>query len=215
MPKNAPKVKKAAVRSYGGVIIESDNTTKARETMALKVQNEKGATFIHPSNDTQVIYGQGTAAIELLKEYDDLDYLMAPIGGGGLIAGTILAAQNYSNQCKVIGAEPKEVDDAYRSLKSGKIESNDSSNTIADGLRTYLGSNNFPIIKQYIQEIICVDENEIVEAMKLVWERMKIVIEPSSAVPVAALIQNKEKFKNKKIGIIISGGNVDLSQLPF
>ncbi|MDB2472111.1 pyridoxal-phosphate dependent enzyme [Flavobacteriaceae bacterium] len=168
MPKNAPKVKKAAVRSYGGVIIESDNTTKARETMALKVQNEKGATFIHPSNDTQVIYGQGTAAIELLKEYDDLDYLMAPIGGGGLIAGTILAAQNYSNQCKVIGAEPKEVDDAYRSLKSGKIESNDSSNTIADGLRTYLGSNNFPIIKQYIQEIICVDENEIVEAMKLV-----------------------------------------------
>ena len=215
MPKNAPKVKKAAVRSYGGVIIESDNTTKARETMALKVQNEKGATFIHPSNDTQVIYGQGTAAIELLKEYDDLDYLMAPIGGGGLIAGTILAAQNYSNQCKVIGAEPKEVDDAYRSLKSGKIESNDSSNTIADGLRTYLGSNNFPIIKQYIQEIICVDENEIVEAMKLVWERMKIVIEPSSAVPVAALIQNKEKFKNKKIGIIISGGNVDLSQVPF
>ena len=104
-----------------------------------------------------------------MKEYDDLDYLMAPIGGGGLIAGTILAAQNYSNQCKVIGAEPKEVDDAYRSLKSGKIESNDSSNTIADGLRTYLGSNNFPIIKQYIQEIICVDENEIVEAMKLVW----------------------------------------------
>ena len=215
MPKNAPKVKKAAVRSYGGVIIESDNTSRAREIMALKVQNEKGATFIHPSNDNQVIYGQGTAAIELLKEYDDLDYMMAPIGGGGLIAGTILAAQNYSNQCKVIGAEPKEVDDAYRSLKSGKIESNDSSNTIADGLRTYLGSNNFPIIKQYIQEIICVEENEIVEAMKLVWERMKIVIEPSSAVPVAALIQNKEKFRNKKIGIIISGGNVDLSQLPF
>jgi threonine dehydratase len=215
MPKNAPKVKKAAVRSYGGIIIESDSTITARETMAQKIQNEKGATFIHPSNDNQVIYGQGTAAIELLKEHDDLDYIMAPIGGGGLIAGTILAAENYSNRCKVIGTEPAEVDDAYRSLKSGKIELNNSFNTIADGLRTYLGSNNFPIIQQYIQEIICVDESEIIEAMKFVWERMKIVIEPSSAVPVAALIQNKEKFKNKKIGIIISGGNVDLSQLPF
>jgi len=215
MPKNAPKVKKEAVRSYGGYIIESESTPRAREELAEKVRKEKGATFIHPSNDINVICGQGTAAIELLVEKPDLDYIFAPVGGGGLVAGTILASENYSTKCKVVGAEPCVVDDAFRSLQTGKIEMNNNAYTIADGLRTYLGTINFPIIKKFIHKIIRVEEEEIVKAMRLVWERMKIVIEPSSAVPVAALMKEHKEFANKSIGIILSGGNVDLKQLPF
>ena len=182
MPKNAPQVKKNAVRTYEGKIIECDSKPTAREEMAEKVKKEKGATFIHPSNDDDVIHGQGTAAIELLEDHPNLDYIFAPVGGGGLIAGTALATKYFSNNCKVIGGEPKNVDDAYRSLQSGKIEYNKSTNTIADGLRTFLGDRNFPIIKENVERIIRVEEQEIVEAMKLVWERMKIIIEPSSAV---------------------------------
>lgn len=215
MPKNAPKVKKEAVKDYGGIIIESESTPIAREEMAEKVKIEKKATFIHPSNDDNVIYGQGTAAIELLNEHPDLDFIFTPVGGGGLVAGTILAARYFSKKCKVIGGEPYEADDAYRSLISGKIKYNSTTNTIADGLRTYLGDRNFPIIKEGIHAIERVTEQQIVEAMKLVWERMKIVIEPSSAVALAALLNRKEEIKNKKIGVIISGGNVDLSNLPF
>jgi len=183
--------------------------------MAARIQNETGATFIHPSNDDQVILGQGTAAMELLEDYPELDYIFSPVGGGGLIAGTALAATFFSDHCKVIGGEPKNADDAYRSLLSGKIEFNDQVNTIADGLRTFLGDRNFPIIKKYVERIIRVEEEEIIEAMKLIWERMKIVIEPSSAVPFAALLKNKGDYKNKKIGIILSGGNVDVGNLPF
>ena len=216
MPKNAPQVKKNAVIDYNGEIIESDSTPIAREEMAEKVRMELGATFIHPSNDDQVIYGQGTAAIELLEDHPNLDYIFSPVGGGGLIAGTALAAKYFSNTCKVIGGEPKNIDDAYRSLQSGKIESNENgSTTIADGLRTFLGDRNFPIIKENVERIIRVEEEEIVAAMKLIWERMKIIVEPSSAVAFAALLKEKEKFKNKKVGIIISGGNVDLKHLPF
>lgn len=215
MPKNAPQVKKDAVIDYEGKIIECDSNPIAREETADKVRREKQATFIHPSNDDQVIYGQGTAAIELLEDLPELDYILTPIGGGGLIAGTALAAKYFSDKCEVIGAEPKNVDDAYRSLKSGKIEFNDNTNTIADGLRTNLGDRNFPIIKENIKKIIRVEEEEIVQAMKLIWERLKIVIEPSSAVPFAALLKEKKEFKNKNIGIIISGGNVDLKNLPF
>lgn len=216
MPKNAPQVKKNAVMDYDGEIIESDSTPIAREDMAEKIRIEKGATFIHPSNNDQVIYGQGTAAIELLEDYPDLDYIFAPVGGGGLIAGTVLAAKYFSDKCKVLGGEPKNMDDAYRSLKSGKIEYNEKgTTTIADGLRTFLGDRNFPIIKKHVERIITVSEEEIVEAMKLIWERMKIVIEPSSAVAFAALLKQKDDFKNKKVGIIISGGNVDLQNLPF
>ncbi|MDO5974322.1 pyridoxal-phosphate dependent enzyme [Flavivirga jejuensis] len=215
MPKNAPQVKKEAVKTYGGVIIECDSNINARESGAARIQKEKGATFIHPSNDDTVIYGQGTAAIELLEDYSDLDYIFTPVGGGGLLAGTILAANHFSNTCKVVAGEPKAVDDAYRSLISGNIEKNETSNTIADGLRTYLGDRNFPIIKKHVEKIIRVEEDEIINAMKLIWERMKIIIEPSSAVAFAAVLKDKKKIKNKRIGVIISGGNVDVSNLPF
>jgi threonine dehydratase len=215
MPKNAPKVKKDAVRAYGGNIIESESTPIAREEMADKIKIETGATFLHPSNQDEVIYGNATAAIELLEVYPDLDYIMAPVGGGGLIAGTALAAYYFGKNCKVIGGEPSLADDAFRSLQSGKIELNDSVNTVADGLRTNLGDRNFPIIQRHVERIILVDENEIVEAMKLIWERLKIIIEPSCAVPFAALIKERDNFKNKNIGIILSGGNVDVKNLPF
>jgi threonine dehydratase len=216
MPENAPQVKKNAVKTYEGEIIECDSNPIAREEMAEKVRIEKGATFIHPSNDDDVIHGQGTAAIELLEDYPQLDYIFTPVGGGGLIAGTVLAAKYFSEKCKVIGGEPKNVDDAYRSLQSGKIEYNDNtSSTIADGLRTFLGDRNFPIIKEGVEKIIRVEEEEIINAMKLIWERMKIIIEPSSAVAFAALMKNKEDYKNKNVGIIISGGNVDVTNLPF
>lgn len=215
MPKNAPQVKKDAVKTYLGNIIECDSTPIAREEMAEKVQKETGATFIHPSNDDQVIYGQGTAAMELFEDYPDLDYVFSPVGGGGLIAGTALAATYFSKHCKVIGGEPKNADDAYRSLLSGKIEFNVQANTIADGLRTFLGDRNFPIIKKHVEKIIRVEEEEIIQAMKLIWERMKIIVEPSSAVAFAALLKNKSDYINKNIGIIISGGNVDVGNLPF
>ena len=151
----------------------------------------------------------------MLEDYPDLDYIFTPVGGGGLLAGTILAAQSFSKNCKVIAGEPKETDDAYRSLHSGNIETNESSNTIADGLRTHLGDKNFPIIKKHVDSIIRVEEDEIVDAMKLIWERMKIIVEPSSAVAFAAVLKHKEALKNKNIGVIVSGGNVDLSNLPF
>ena len=215
MPVSAPQVKKDAVMGYGGVIIECESTLMAREAAAAKIVNEKGATFIHPSNDMKVIIGQGTAAKELLEDYPQLNVILAPIGGGGLIAGTALAAEYSGADCKVYGGEPMEADDAYRSLQSGKIETNITANTIADGLRTNLGDQNFPIIQKGVERIIRVSENEIVEAMRLIWTRLKIVCEPSCAVPLAALIKEKEEFEGQNIGIIITGGNVDLDHLPF
>jgi len=215
MPSSAPQVKKDAVRTYGGQITECEPNIKAREAAAAKIEEETGATFLHPSNDLNVIYGQGTAAKEFLEDFPELDVIIAPVGGGGLLAGTALAVNFYSEKCKTIGAEPFQVDDAYRSLKSGKIEFNETTNTIADGLKTNLGDKNFPIIRDKVSEIICVEEEEIIMAMKLIWERMKIVVEPSAAVAFAAVLREKEKFHGKRVGIIISGGNVDLSNLPF
>lgn len=215
MPENAPDVKKEAVRSYQGEIIECESTPEAREATAMAIQNSKGATFLHPSNQDEVIIGNSTAATELLEDYPDLDVILTPVGGGGLIAGTALSAKEFSGKCVVIGGEPMNVDDAYRSLKSGKIEINTSFNTIADGLRTHLGNRNFPIIKELVHDIIRVEEDEIIEAMRLIWERMKIIIEPSCAVPFAAVLKQKSTFKNKEVGIILSGGNVDLKNLPF
>ena len=215
MPSSAPQVKKDAVAGYGGLIIECEPTLEARNTAAQKVQKETSATFVHPSNDENVILGQGSACLELLQEHPYLDFVVAPIGGGGLIAGSALAAYYFGNNCKVIGGEPFEADDAYRSLQSGKIETNITANTVADGLRTQLGDKNFPIILKHVEDIIRVKEDEIVTAMRLVWERMKVIIEPSSAVALAAVFADKERFRGKKIGIIISGGNVDLDNLPF
>jgi threonine dehydratase len=215
MPSTASQVKKDAVKGYGGNIIECEPTLIARENTAKEIGEKEGATFVHPSNDLDVILGQGTAAKELLEDQPDLEYIFTPVGGGGLIAGTALSARYFGNNCKVIGGEPFEADDAYRSLQSGVIESNTSTNTIADGLKTQLGDINFPIIQQDVEKIIRVTEEEIVIAMRIIWERLKIVSEPSSAVALAALLKVKRTYKNKKIGIIISGGNVDLSKLPF
>lgn len=215
MPDTAPEVKKAAVRTYKGEITECPSTLKDRQETANKIQENTGATFIHPSNDMDVILGQGTAALELLEDFPDLDYIVCPVGGGGLIAGTALAVKYFGKNCKCIGAEPKEADDAWRSLQSGKIETNESANTIADGLKTQLGDQNFPIILENVSKIIRVSEEEIKDALKLIWERMKIIVEPSSAVALAAVLKQKETFQNKKTGIIISGGNVDLKKLVF
>jgi len=215
MPSNSPQVKKNAVIEYGGNIIECEPTLEARQNAADQIAHKTGATFIHPSNHPDVILGQGTAALELLNEHPDLNSIYCPIGGGGLIAGTSLAAAYFSDNCQVIGGEPLEADDAYRSLISGKIETNNTTNTIADGLRTHLGSHNFPIIKAHVKQIIRVSETEIIEAMQLIWERMKIIIEPSSAVAFAAILKEKEHFKQQKVGIIVSGGNVDVNNLPF
>ncbi|MEM9685730.1 MAG: threonine/serine dehydratase [Bacteroidota bacterium] len=212
MPSTAPQVKKDAVKGYGGDIIECEPTLKAREENAKQIEQDKGATFLHPSNDIDVILGQGTAAKELLELHPDLEYIFAPVGGGGLLAGTILSVEYFGEECKVIGGEPFEVDDAYRSLKSGKIESNATTHTIADGLKTQLGDKNFPIIQQGIEKIIRVTEKEIMDAMRLIWERLKIVCEASSAVALAAFFKEKDFYKNKKAGIIISGGNVDFEQ---
>ncbi|MGB3608399.1 MAG: threonine/serine dehydratase [Psychroserpens sp.] len=215
MPSNSPSVKKNAVKEYGGDIIECEPNIRARQVAADHVVNKTGATFIHPSNDINVIIGQGTACLELLKEHPDLDVVCCPVGGGGLIAGSALAAFHFGKNCKITGAEPFEADDAYRSLLSGKIEENVSANTIADGLRTQLGHHNFPIILEHVDHIIRVSEVEIVEAMKFIWERMKIIIEPSSAVTFAAVLKEKNEFKGQKVGVIISGGNVDVNHLPF
>lgn len=215
MPDSAPQVKKEAVKAYNGKIIECKSTLAAREKAAKEIQEQKGATFIHPSNDLHVIFGQGTAAKELLETQPDLDYIFAPVGGGGLIAGTAIAAEHFGTNCKVIGGEPFEADDAFRSLLSGQIESNVTTNTIADGLKTTLGDINFPIIQKGVEKIIRVTEEEIIAAMKLIWERLKIICESSSAVAFAALIKEKERYKNTNLGIIISGGNVNLDTLPF
>ncbi|MBO0331304.1 pyridoxal-phosphate dependent enzyme [[Muricauda] lutisoli] len=215
MPSSAPQVKKEAVKGYGGHLIECEPNLEARELASQQIVEKHGATFIHPSNDDQVILGQGTACKELLELHPDLDFVVTPVGGGGLIAGCALSAHYFGNNCKTIGGEPFEVDDAYRSLKSGKIETNATTNTIADGLKTQLGDRNFPIIQKHVDEIIRVTEEEIIAAMRLIWERLKIVCEPSSAVALAAVLKKKNKFKDKKVGIVISGGNVDLSHLPF
>jgi len=215
MPSNSPEVKKKAVKGYDGIITECEPTLEDRERTAAQIQQEKGATFVHPYNDFNVILGNASVGKELLEEYPDLDLIIVPVGGGGLISGVALSAISFSNKCKVIGAEPYNVDDAYRSLQSGKIEYNQTTDTIADGLKTLLGDITFNIIKNHVEKIIRVTEEEIVEAMQLIWERMKIIVEPSAAVTLAAVLKSKQEFKNKKVGIVLSGGNVDLKKLPF
>ncbi len=215
MPSNAPEVKKQAAKGYGATIISCEPTLESREANLEKVVAETGATFIHPFNDYNVIAGQATAALELMEDVSGLDVIMAPVGGGGLMSGTALIVKYLSNDIKAIGAEPKMVDDAFRSIQSGKIEGNETTNTVADGLRTTLGEKSFEILSKELEEIITVEEEEIIQAMRLIWERMKIIIEASCAVPLAAVLKNKDRFKNQRIGIILTGGNVDLGNLPF
>ena len=215
MPSSAPKVKIDAVKGYGGEVIICPPTLKDRETNAERISTENGATFIHPSNDLDVIKGQGTAAFELLEKYSNLDAIFTPVGGGGLVAGTILAVQQRLPNCKIYGGEPENADDAFRSLKSGRIETNKTTDTIADGLKTQLGDINFPIIRNGIEEIVLVTEDQILSALKLIWSRLKIVIEPSSAVAFAALINKSSDLNSKNIGVILSGGNVNLDNITF
>lgn len=213
MPSSAPEVKKNAVKGYGGEVIECVPTLAARETTLAAVVARTGATPLHPYNHEDVILGQGTAALELLEDVPNLDYLLAPVGGGGLIAGTALAAHFFSEKTIVIGGEPMGADDAWQSLRAGKIIPQSGPDTIADGLLTSLGDQTFPIIQKYVERIIRVTDEEIVTALRLVLERMKIVIEPSCAVPLAAVLQAPETFSGKRVGIILSGGNVDLKRL--
>jgi threonine dehydratase len=215
MPETAPEIKKRAVQSYGARIIECQPTLKAREETVEKFIEKSGAVFLHPYNNFEVIYGQSTAALELLVEIPDLDVIIAPVGGGGLLAGTALAAHYLKPVIKVYGGEPFGADDAYRSLQKGEIQPSLNPKTIADGLLTSLGDKTFPIIQKLVAGIIRVDEKEIAQAMRMVWERMKIIIEPSAAVSLAALLRSDSLFKNKKAGLILSGGNVDLNKLPF
>ncbi|WP_273447725.1 threonine/serine dehydratase [Neolewinella agarilytica] len=216
MPHDAPKVKVAAVEGYGASITYCENTPAEREKTLKKVVAKTGAAFIHPFNDYGVIAGQATAAMELIEDVEAaLDIVMAPVGGGGLMAGTALAARYFSLQAVAWGAEPRKVDDAARSLQSGKIEVNETNFTVADGLRTNLGERTFEVIHKRVPKILVVSEEEIVHAMRQIWERMKIIIEPSCAVPFAAVLRYPEMFEGKEVGIILTGGNVDVDKLPF
>ena len=215
MPENAPKVKVNAVREYGAEIVFCESTIQARDETAQKIIAETGATFIHPYNHPAVIAGQGTAAKELLEEQPDLDIIMAPVGGGGLISGTAITAKHLNAKISIIGAEPERADDAFRSFHSGKIEPVLRTDTVADGLRTSLGELTFQVIQTHLDDIVTVSEESIIRDMRAVWERMKIIIEPSCSVPLSAILDKKVDVKGKKVGIILTGGNVDLENLPW
>lgn len=211
MPKNSSPVKLAATRGYGAKVILCGTKTTDRAEKTTELIEEHGYTFVHPYNNLNVIYGAGTAAYELIEDIGSLNMVLSPVGGGGLISGTSIAAKGLCPEAKVIGVEPKNADDAYRSFNTGRIIPSINPNTIADGLKTSLGDITFRIIKENVDEILTVTEKEIVEAMKFLWERMKLVVEPSGAVPLAGLLYGGLKVKNKRIGLIISGGNIDLT----
>lgn len=215
MPKNAPQVKKAAVAGYGGRITFCEPTLEARESTLREIVEQTGATVVHPFNDSRVIAGAGTAALELLADVPDLDAVIAPVGGGGLLSGTALTVTSLSPQARVIGAEPEGADDAYRSMKEGRIVPSVQPKTIADGLLTSLGDLTFPILRSHVDEIVTASDPAVVSAMRYVWERMKIVIEPSAAVTLAILLEHKIDLKGRRVGLILSGGNVDLDRLPW
>jgi threonine dehydratase len=213
MPRTAPEIKKRGVRGYGGEIFECEPTLEAREATLAEVIKKTGAFEIHPFNNYDVMEGQATCAKELFEEVKGLDFLIAPVGGGGLLSGTALATKYFSPSTTVIAGEPALANDAYRSFQSGKIEPASPPTSIADGLLTSLGDKTFPIIRENVKEIITVTEEEIVAAMRIIWERLKIIVETSCAVPLAAVLKEKEKFKGKNVGIILSGGNVDLNKV--
>ncbi|MGQ8338067.1 pyridoxal-phosphate dependent enzyme [Sunxiuqinia sp. A32] len=215
MPENAPEIKKKAVAGYDAQITFCKPTLEARESTLAEVAAKTGATEIHPYNNVQVICGQGTAAKELIEDIGAFDIILSPIGGGGLLSGTSITAKYLNPGATVIAAEPEGADDAYRSFHAKKLIPSINPKTIADGLLTSVGEINFRIIQRKTDEIVTVSERGIVRAMRMVWERMKIIIEPSSAVPLAAILENKVDVKGKKVGIILSGGNVDLEKLPF
>ena len=215
MPKNAPEVKKKAVLGYGAEVVFCEPNEQSREKACKEIIEKTGAIFIPPFQDERIIAGQATAAKEFIEDIHDLNYIITSVGGGGLAAGTALAANYVSPTTKVILGEPEKADDTYRSFKSGKLQTANNPKTIADGLLVSVGKLNFEIIKSYVDDVVTVTEEEIVSAMRVIWERMKIIIEPSSAVAVAVVFKERDRFKDKKVGIIITGGNVDLGNLPF
>lgn len=215
MPENSPEVKKKAVKGYRAKISYCEPTLEARESELDKIVKKTGAVFIHPYDNFHIISGQGTAAKELLEDHPSLDTVIAPVGGGGLISGTATWVKGFNNKAEVIAAEPKQADDAFSSYRSGVLQPSIKPQTIADGLLTSLSELTFAIIREKVDDIITVSEETIIEAMKMIWERMKIIVEPSSAVALGAVIEQSERFANKNVGIILSGGNVDLKNLPF
>ncbi len=215
MPRTAPQAKKDAVRGYGGIITECEPSTTSREAVFAEVQARTGAEFVHPYNDPRVIAGQGTCSRELMEQTDGLDMVVAPIGGGGMISGTCLTLSTLAPEVKVIAAEPENADDAYRSFKAGHIIADDAPDTVADGLKVPLKDLTWHFVSTHVNDIYTASEDEIVEAMKLTWKRMKIIIEASCAVPLAIILKNKAAFAGKRVGVIITGGNVDLDTLPW
>jgi threonine dehydratase len=215
MPNNAPEVKKAAVAGYGGQITYCEPTLAARTQTLTQILKATGAIFIHPYNNEQVIAGQGTVALELIEDIPELDVIIAPVGGGGLLSGTAISVKGMSPSIRVIAGEPEMADDAYRSILAGKIIPSENPHTVADGLLTSLGELTFPIIQNHVEQIVTVSESGIIDAMKFIWERAKILIEPSAAVAVGVLLERKVSLTGLKIGVILSGGNVDLGSLPW
>lgn len=215
MPRTAPQAKKDAVIGYGGKIVECEPSTSSREAVFADVVAQSGADFVHPYNDPRVIAGQATCSKELLEQVNNLDAVIAPIGGGGMISGTCLTISNVAPEVKIYAAEPLNADDAARSFKAGHIIADDAPDTVADGLKVPLKDLTWHFVSNHVTDIFTCTEDEIVDAMKLVWKTMKIVIEPSSAVTVACILNNPEVFKGKRVGVIITGGNVDLDKLPW
>ena len=215
MPKGAPKIKIKAVRGYGAEVTLCENNEDSRVRTCNKIIKETGANFIHPFDNEDVILGQSTCAKEIYEEFSDLDYIISPVGGGGLASGTILSTKFFSENTKVVLAEPQKANDAYESFINKRLIPVSNPNTVADGLKTSLSEKTFKIILDGTDQIVTIEEEEIVNSMKLIWERLKIVCEPSCSLPLAAVLKNKKKFKGKKIGLILTGGNVDVNNLPF
>lgn len=215
MPCTAPQAKKDAVRGYGGIITECEPSTTSREAVFAEVQAATGAEFVHPYNDPRVIAGQATCSKELLRQVDGLDAVIAPIGGGGMVSGTCLTLSNIAPGIEIYAAEPEQADDACRSFKAGHIIADDAPVTVADGLKVPLKDLTWHFVRNHVTDILTASEQEIIDAMKLTWQRMKIVIEPSCAVPLATILKNREIFAGKRVGVIITGGNVDLDSLPW
>lgn len=215
MPRTAPQAKKDAVRGYGGRVVECEPSTSSREAVFAEVVAETGAEFVHPYNDPRVIAGQGTCAKELIDEVAELDAVIAPIGGGGMVSGTCLTLSSLAPRVKVYAAEPEQADDAARSFRAGHIIADDAPETVADGLKVPLKELTWHFVKTHVTDILTASEEEIVEAMKLTWKRLKIVMEPSSAVPLATILKNPEVFRGRRVGVIVTGGNVDLDKLPW
>ena len=215
MPRNTAKIKIDNVKRNGGEIIWCEPNQDSREKALNNILEKTKSVLVHPYNDQRIIEGQGTVALEFLEQLPDLDVIITPVSGGGLLSGIICSVKKINEKIEIYGAEPKEADDAFRSLEIGTIQTNQSTNTICDGLRAQIGTLTFPIIKNKVSGILTVGEEEIIDSMKLIWETMKIIVEPSCAITLAAVFNNKNMFKGMKVGLVISGGNVDLENLPW